>query len=310
MASPQEALERTVFAVGDEEYRWADVLAAARAWGRWDELRRRAAEGLTALEVQTIGEGELEDAGQAFRYARGLLAAEEMEAWLEHWAVSHSDWLAYLRRELARSGQREGEGTTAPTEEQVWAEAVCSGALAELAHDLAARAAAAEADGRGAGPVERDLDRMEEALAEFARDAFTPEVAARTLELRSADWVRLTFTKLEFGERGMASEAALCVREDGLSLPEVADRAGVALDEHEAFIEEVDPDLSKSLLSAPPSELVGPLPVANRFILVRVNEKVAPTLEDPVIQARLREEVPRRALERAVRDRVQWHERL
>ena len=82
------------------------------------------------------------------------------------------------------------------------------------------------------------------------------------------------------------------------------------MSEREVFIEDVDDDLSKSLLSAPPGELVGPLPVANGFLLVRVNEKVAPTLEDPLIKERLQEEVPRRALERELRDRVRWHERL
>jgi len=312
MANARDVFERLVFSAGEYDYRWADVVAAGRARSRWDEISSQAGDGLTALDRlgEPIAEAELEEAGQAFRYERGLLAAEEMEAWLEHWAVSHAEWLAYLRRALARSRQPEPEATLHPKEADVWAEAVCSGALAELARDLAARAAAAEADGRGAGPVETDLGRMDEAFAAFTRDALTAEAAAKTLELRSADWVRLTFTALEFGERGMASEAALCVREDGLSLAEVADRASVAVQEREAFIVEVDPEVSKSLLSAPPGELVGPLPVANRFLLVRVNEKIAPTLEDPLIQDRLHEEVPRRALEREVRNRVRWHERL
>ena len=90
--------------------------------------------------------------------------------------------------------------------------------------------------------------------------------------------------------------------------PEVAARAGVPLEERDAFLEDVEPGLSESLLSSPIGEVVGPLPVANGFALLRVNGKVAPTLADPVIQERLREEVPRRALEREVRNRVQWHE--
>ena len=310
MASPREALDRLVFSAGEEDYRWTDVLAAARAWGRWDQISRGTENGLAALQRAEIGAAELEEAGREFRYARGLLAAEEMEAWLEHWAVSHADWQGYLRREVARSRQPEPAGSAVPSEAEVWAEAVCSGALAELARDLAARVTAAEADGQGAGPVETDLARMEEALTAFTRDALTPAAAAKTLEVRGADWVRLALTTLVFGERGMASEAALCVRDDGLSLPEVAGRAGVDVSEREVFIEEVDEDLSKSLLSAPPGELVGPLPVANGFLLVRVNEKVAPTLEDPLIKERLQEEVPRRALERELRDRVRWHERL
>jgi hypothetical protein len=310
MASLEEAFDRHVFSVGEQDYRWADVVAAARVWGRWDEVSRQTGRGLAAVERLASGEPEVEEAGQAFRYARGLLAAEEMEAWLAHWGVSHADWLGYLRRELARSRQPQAEAKGDSDEGDVWAEAVCSGALAELAWELAARVVAAEANGGGAGPVETDLVRMDEAHAAFIERAFTPEAAAKTLELRNADWVRLSYTALEFPAAAMASEAALCVREDGLTPADVACRAGVPLLEREAFLEDVEPGLSESLLSAPTGELVGPLPVRNGFALLCVNEKVAPTLSDPVIQDRLQEEVPRRALEREVRNRVRWHEHL
>jgi len=311
MVSPREALDRLVFSAGEQDYCWADVVHAARIWSRWAEISQQTVTGLVAVArlAEPIGEAELEEAAQAFRYGRRLLAAEEMEAWLENWGLSQADWLSHLRRAIARSREPQSE-TGDAKEEDVWAEAVCTGALAELARELAARAAAAEANGTGAGPVEPDLARMDEALTAFVQSALTPEAAAKALELRSADWVRLSYAELEFPEAGMASEAALCVREDGLSLAEVAERAGVAVGEHQSFIEEVEGELSKSLLSAPPGDLVGPLRVANGFALLRVNEKVTPTLDDPVIQDRLQEEVPRRALEREVRNRVRWHERL
>ena len=192
----------------------------------------------------------------------------------------------------------------------VWTEAVCSGALAYFARELAARVAAAEAGGVAPGPVESDLARMDEEHAAFVQAVLTPESAAKALELRSSDWVRLSYIALEFPAAAMASEAALLVREDGLTPADVADRAGVALQEREAFLEDVEPGLSESLLSAPTGDLVGPLPVENGFVLLCVSEKVAPKLADPLIQDRLQEEVPRRALEREVRNRVQWHEHL
>jgi len=151
---------------------------------------------------------------------------------------------------------------------------------------------------------------MDEALAVFRASALTPQSRAKTLELRSADWLRLSYTALQLPQAGMASEAALCIREDGLSLDEVAGRAGVSTLEREALLEEVEADLSKSLLSAPTGELVGPVPSQDGFVLLRVNHKVPPTLDDPVIQNLLEEEVPRRAIEREVRNRVRWHERL
>lgn len=311
MNLPQEVLERPVFGAGDYDYRWADVVAAARHWSRWSELERRTADGLDALAQlpEKIAQAELDEAMQAFRYARSLIAAEEMEAWLEHWGLQAKDWSGYLRREIART-RATGESTASPAEKDVWTEAVCSGALVESAHHLAALVAAAEAGGVEPGPVDSDLARMEEEHASFVQSALTPETAAKALELRNADWVRLSYTALEFPQAAMASEAALLVREDGLSAEDVAGRAGVPLHERHAFLEEVEPELTEPLLSAPTGELVGPLPVANGFALVCVNEKVAPTLADPVIQERLQEEVPRRALEREVRNRVRWHEHL
>jgi hypothetical protein len=307
----REVLDRPVFAAGGQDYRWADVVAAARHWGRWAELERRAADGVGALAQleEKIGQAELLDEMQEFRYARSLLAAEEMEAWLEHWGLTAKGWSSYLQREIARS-RVSGENGAPPDERDVWAEAVCSGALAEVARDLAARVAATEAGGGQPGPVDSDLARMDEEHAAFVQRALTEEAAAKTLELRNADWVQLRYIVLEFAEAPMASEAALLVREDGLSPADVAGRAGVLLQERETFLEEVEPALREPLLSAPAGELVGPLSVENGFVLVCVNEKTAPTLADPVIQERLQEEVPRRELEREVRNRVQWHEHL
>ncbi len=311
MDAPREVLDRPVFAAGDQDYCWADVVAAARHWSRWAELERQTAEGLSALAQlpESVGKNDLDEAMQAFRYARGLLAAEEMEAWLAHWGLRMKDWSGYLRRELAPT-QATGEQGLPADEIDVWAEAVCSGELANLARDLAARVAAAEAGGVRLGPVESDLARMDEEHTAFVQRALTPEASAKTLELRNADWVRLSYTALEFPQAAMASEAVFLMREDGLSPADVAGRAGVPLHEHEAFLEDVEPELAEPVLSAPTGELVGPLPVRNGFALIRVNEKVAPTLADPVIQERLQEEVPRTALEREVRNRVQWHEHL
>ncbi len=307
----REVLDRRVFAAGDQDYRWADVVAAARHWGRWAELERRTADGVAAVArlPEEIAQAEVNEAMQAFRYERSLIAAEEMEAWLRHWGLKAKDWSGYLRRSIART-RATGEGGAPPGEMDVWAEAVCSGALSDLARDLAGRVAAADAGGLRPGPVESDLARIDEEHTAFVERAFTPEAAAKALELRNSDWVRLRYTALEFPQAAMASEAAFLLRDDGLSPAEVAGRAGVPLLEREAFLEDVEPELTEALLSAPTGELVGPLPVRNGFSLLRVDEKVAPTLADPVIQGRLQKEVPRTALEREVRNRVQWHEHL
>ena len=312
MALSPEVIDRLVFSAGKEDYRWADVVRAAELWGRWDELRRETANGLAALQrlAEPIDESELAEAAQAFRYARSLLAAEEMQAWLDHWGLSHGGWTAYLRRSIARGRGEQSGSEIEAGEDDVWAEAVCSGALAELARDLAARAATADAAGTPPGPVESDLGRMDDVLTAFLQAALTPEARAKTVELRSSDWVRLAFRELDFPDDAMAREGALLVREDGLSMAQVAERARVELHERHALVEEVEPSLSKTLLSAPPGELVGPVSMGDRFLLIQLDEKVVPGLDDPVIQDLVEREVPKKALEREVRNRVRWHERL
>lgn len=285
MSAPPEVLARPVFSAGTQDYRWADVVAAARAWGRWDDATRPSR--------ASRGEAEVEEAGQAFRYERNLLAAEEMEAWLGHWGLTVAAWRTWLK------GDADG-----------WPEAVCSGALAELARDLAARAATAEANGGAAGPVETDLGRMDDSFAEFTRQALTDDNRNRLLELRGSDWVRVAYSALSFTQAGMAREAALCVREDGMTLTEVAERAGLKVEPVDALVQDVDPELAKTLLGTPVGELAGPLESVSGFAVVQVHEKVAPSLADPVIQDLVQREVPRRAVEREVRNRVRWHERL
>jgi hypothetical protein len=285
MNAPPEVLERLVFSAGAQDYRWADIVAAARSWGRWDGTERPAR--------SSLGEEEAEEAGEAFRYERNLLAAEEMEAWLGHWGLTAAQWKSWLRGES-----------------DVWTEAVCSGALAGLARDLAARAAAAEARGSGAGPVATELERMDTAFDELARSSLRDEDRSRLLEARSSDWVRVHYRTLAFPELEMAREALLCLKEDGLTLAEVAERSGADAEDREGLVSDIEPDLAKTLLGTPAGEIAGPLPLDGRFLIAHVQGKVLPTPGDPGVRELVDRELSRRAVEREVRNRVRWHDRL
>jgi hypothetical protein len=268
-------LERPVFSVGRRQFRWADV-AKRVDWG-------------SLGPVSGVPEAELEDAEARFRYDRNLVAAEEMEAWLEGWELTVGEWRQYLR------------GTLGDGERAAWVAAVCGGALERAARDLAARAAAAEAT------EEADLDR---AYNRLVAQAVTPDALRSLVEARKADWIRIDCRTLVLPSADGAREAALCVRDDGMALAEVAEQAGVEMREHSLYLEDAADELGKALLSARTGELLGPLPLADRFALVLVDGKVEPTIDDPEILRRAQEAARRRAIEREVVNRVTWHERV
>ncbi len=296
MLAVSGVLERPVFSVGGREFRWSDVAATAD----WDDLRQTAADGVAALAATDVADSEVRQAGARFRYDRNLVSGEEMEAWLARWELTVTEWREYIARAVARGhGARAGDVET--NERMVWAEAVCSGTLERLAEQLAARAAAADALG------EADLDRAYERLVASSQDQ---KALASLLESRKADWLRVDCRTLVLESEGAAREAALCVRDDGMALAEVAAHAGAPTREHSLYVEDAAGELGNALLSASTGELLGPLPLADRFALVLVDGKVEPSLEDPEILRRVQDLAQRRAVEREVVNRVRWHERV
>lgn len=286
MLAVSGVLERPVFTVGRRQFLWREVAERVD----WDVLRRAA-----SILPADVSDFDVDQAAAQFRYDRNLVAGEEMEAWLARWELTVREWRDYLSRRLGGSG-----GQTDIDERLVWVEAVCSGALEREAQELAARAAASEALG------EPDLERALERLVAEAADHSTLE---SLLEGRRADWIRVDCRTLVFENDAAAREAALCIRDDGMALAEVAEQAAVEIREHSLHLEDAEGDFGQALLSARTGELLGPLPLAGRFVLVLVDEKVEPTLGDPEILRRVQEAARRRAIEREVVNRVTWHER-
>jgi hypothetical protein len=317
--APRSVLERPVFSVADHIYRWQDVLDAGRHWGDLATVERRAAEGVAALDrAGTVGppldEAEVEAAEENFRREHKLLAAEEMIAWLARWALSYEDWLAYGRRAVARErldgGLDESIASYPPDRDRVagalWPEAVCSGALRVWVWKLAGQLASAAALGISPGSKLADVERASE---ERLRHSLTQEAAARTLQARRSDWVQIECTVLELRDEGMAREAALCVAEEGMSLPKIAVRAGATVAERTLVVEEAEPDLAQALLGATAGDVVGPVAIGDSFVFAAVRGKRIPSLDDPMVQRRVEEEVRRLAIDAEIGERIRWHER-
>lgn len=263
---------------------YGDVIAAAMRWSEWTELEQSLGEPRTPP-------AELRDAVIAFRRCRGLLSAEDYRRWLEERSLTVADVDAHLL----------GAPRTIETE------AILSGALHAWAERLSRCAAAAHALGRGATGA--GLDELLAAETDFRQRVVTEERIAERLSDHRLEWQRAAWQALEMPSEGAAREAVLLVREQGLAFSDVAALAHVTLREHTAYCDEV-PDLAGALMSAAPRELIGPLHDGERWLLLQLSERAAPSADDEHLRGRACQELLDDALERHLAGRVRWHVEL
>jgi hypothetical protein len=315
---------RSLFTVAGRTYAWEDVLLAAELRGELAALERQTRQGLACVERLAAEAGEppteaVRAAATVFRYDRNLLAAEELEGWLDTRGLTVSDWNGYLRRLVLRerwAGELERiEAEFAPGEDEVEAalpaEAICTGFLREAAERLAEDAALAAANAAPADGADRTASIAALGLTADAMRARVPdppeierEVAAHVL-----DWIRIEADELELEDAEAAREAALCVRVDGRPLTDVADDCGVPASAVVLYLGDAEPDLQAALASATPGELIGPVPRATGHLLLQLRAKTEPSPDDPEVGRRAAAVLAARSIDRELRERVVWHER-
>lgn len=328
--------ERVLFTVGATAYRRCDLVAAAEVWGDWEALLREGREELAcAAWARDTGDpldpAAVVEAGRTFRRARGLLAAEDLEAWLAERDVAVADWLAHIRQSLLRDLWR-GEldallveretADVAEIQSAAWTCGVCTGALGELADRLATEAAAEAALStppaeEGGAPARADadvgpgaLERRRAAHERLIEEAVTSAGIARELEAHRLEWTSVDCVVLVHPDLDVLREAALCVVDDGLELEQVAREAGAELRKSRLLVGELPPELGGRLLAAEPGQLLEPIAVDGVAWLALLEAKTAPSAADPALRERAVELIAARARARALDTWVHWHERL
>jgi hypothetical protein len=311
--------EGPVFAVDGEVFQWQDVFAHARAFGRWAELERDARAGVACgLHADASPEEEerlealVDKAGDEFRYERDLLTADEMEGWLAERGLTARTWLESVRRRVLRelwADQLDDllaryDPSPEDVEAALAADMRCDDTHGTLAEDLAADAAAATAAGGATGD---DRPQALRAAAErFRTAALTAEALRREIAAHQMEWVRIDCRALEFADPVEAREAALCLREDGLSLEEVAQSAHVPAAAMSFHLDEIDGQERSRFLAAHAGTVIGPIPVEDVHLLYYIDAKVMPAADDPDVRARARRLITARAVTLEVQQRVQW----
>jgi hypothetical protein len=343
---------RVLFEAGAKTYLWEDVFLFAQIAGDWPRFLRRLSRRLSCMKYLEekgweLNEEEVDTLATEFREARNLIAAEEMEQWLEARHLTVDDWIAFIERNVAQEmckakRSKIAQNFQVSTEEMnevLVADGICSGAFSAFIRKLAGRAAlflenngdassapAEEAQQLlsvlpepGLQPVAGSLSaeelknkldhlvKLELFFRKFWKDKITADVLKEEIQSHSLDLVRFQLDSLSFSEEAPAREAALCVREDGMSIAEVAADANATVDRETFYLREVNPDLQDLIIGAKPGDLIGPFQnSAEQFQVLSVVEKQTPSLKDRDIRKRAAQSYQKRVLEHAINAQVKW----
>jgi hypothetical protein len=280
----------------------------------------------------------------AFRRSRGLIAGDDYLRWLADRSLSVADLSAHIVRAVLResAAERLDEvlGAHPPGSDAlvnaIRGEAILCGLLRSWSERLARCAAAAHglaAEGEEPAAFDDAISDLVDAAArchasglsetqaserapriaslgaaerQFSDRIATPEGIERCLAEHRLDWQRFVWQEVVFASEGAAREAALWVREEGLTLAEAAGMAHARESVREAYCSEAA-ELSGLLMAASPGELLGPLGGDGSWRLACLHERTPPAVEDPVLRARAAGELVENAIERHLAGRVSWH---
>lgn len=123
--------------------------------------------------------------------------------------------------------------------------------------------------------------------------------------------LRLPLTRLELEiveveSRDAAAEALFCIREDGMSMEEVAAEGRYPYRRTTILLEDIPVDSQQKFLSVSPGEVLDPIARGDGFQLCRVAGKSEPTLNDPVVRTRVEERILDRHFSELTAKHIEW----
>jgi hypothetical protein len=310
----RDAIDAAIFR-GELEEEWKEFLRRVAAENDADELDL------------DLDESAISAAAEAFRYEHDLITAEETEEWLANRGLSCDDFTDYFTRDYYASTLHkdivpdEIEYNSASVElRQVFvAELILSGELDEMTKELMWRLAAFCAEGEPTSDAisaqERhfftrngiESSQLTNWLKGLGRDSkwFNEMLAIEAAYQRRCDTLlvpharqrelvalRLPLTSveteiIELECRDAAKEALFCVREDGMSMEEVATEGRYPYRHVNFVLEELPADLQQLFLSVSAGDVLEPVARGDGFELCRIMKKIEPQADDPRVKSRI-----------------------
>jgi hypothetical protein len=310
----RDAIDAAIFR-GDLDVKWKEFLHQLAAERRADELD---------LEPD---DAAISRAAEAFRYEYDLITAEETEAWLANRGLTLDDFADYLTREYYAStlheelvaDETEYSAAEAELRQSFVAQLILSGELDRMTGDLIVRLAArcagkeslpdailAEKEkflhrngiklgkiGTWLEQLKRDPDwladmlAMEAAYRKHCNTLLVPDARQRELLALRLPLTRFETETIEVESLDAAHEALFCVREDGMSMEEVANEGGYPYRRVDFILEDLPTDSQHRFLSVSAGEMLQPFAHGDGFELCRIVKKIEPQPEDPSVRSRI-----------------------
>jgi hypothetical protein len=287
----------------------------------------------------------LQTASEEFRYERDLLTVEETERWLEARQVSTQQFNDYFLRRYWRENLEDPSdpdevsyAAAGPKlHELLRLEVILSGKFEKLARFMARRVLAAREmqidpellEAERALVLERiglENAELEQALALRGRDGewlkkslshqaayrlvrqslLTHEKLAKGLTQMRLQLTEIEFESLVFPAEPAAQEAALCLRENEVSISEIALESGQEAEKRTLFLDDCPEDVQRRLLCAVPGDVFGPDAIEEGFAVYRVLKKTDPSLESEEVRARLEVRLLESHFSEPMLENVRW----
>jgi len=131
------------------------------------------------------------------------------------------------------------------------------------------------------------MARMQVAYQERKANLVTPQSRQRELTQLRLPLTRYESEVIELESRDAAQEALFCVRNDGMTMEEVATEGRYPYRSISFLQEDIPADLQQRFLSVSPGDVLEPLPHGDGFELYRITNKVEPQGEDKAVQERI-----------------------
>jgi hypothetical protein len=144
--------------------------------------------------------------------------------------------------------------------------------------------------GRGREWFERMLE-LEAAFRQRNETLVTPQARKREIATLRLQLTRFETELIELESRDAAKEALFCVREDGMSMEEVATEGRYPYRCVSFLHEDIPDDLQQKFLSVSPGDVLEPIPRGDSFELHRIAKKIEPQADDPAVLERVEKRI-------------------